>query len=169
MLRGNMGKTPMSPLNFSDFHFYEVLGKAHELYQGLGQIRCPYFQANVHFNARGFEHLRRKSWNRGRDRSDQLIRLKHLARAPEILRLSRTVQGIEKAHEWERWHKHGRWEKLLVPVTYYEFVSVIEERRFKVIVKQLPGGQCIFWSFTPFWRQNEQGRRVLHDGDPAED
>ena len=159
----------MSSLNFADLEFYEVLGKAHELYQGLGQIRCPYFQASVHFNARGFEHLRHKSWNRGRDRRDQFMRLKHLRRAPEILRQSRTVQGIEETHEWERRHKHGRWEKLLVPVTYYEFVAVMEGRRFKVIVKQLPGGERIFWSLIPFWRQDKQGRRVLHDGDPASD
>jgi hypothetical protein len=77
----------MSPLNFTDLDFYEVLGKAHELYHSLEQVRCPYFQANIHFNAQGFEHLRRKSWNRGRDRRDQFMRLRHLARAPEILRL----------------------------------------------------------------------------------
>jgi hypothetical protein len=31
---------------------------------GMVTIRCPYFQDNVHFNSLGFEHLRRKSWNR---------------------------------------------------------------------------------------------------------
>lgn len=159
----------MSPLNFTDLEFYRVLGKAHELYQSLGQIRCPYFQANVHFNTRGFDHLRRKSWNRGRQRRDQFMRLRHLSRAPEILRLSRTVQGIEETHEWERRHKHGRWEKALVSVTYYEFVAVLEGRRFKVIVKQLPSKEYIFWSLIPFWRQDEQGRRVLYDGDPTQD
>ena len=159
----------MASLNFTDQEFAAILHGAQEVYRTLGQIRCPYFQANVHFNALGFEHLRRKSWNRGRDRRDQFMRLKHVARAPEILRLSRTVQGIEETHEWERRHKHGRWEKALVPVTYYEFVAVLEQRRFKVVVKQLPGGQRIFWSLIPFWRQNEQGRRLLHDGDPARD
>ncbi len=52
---------------------------------------------------------------------------------------------------------------------YYEFVAVLEGRRFKAIVKQLPGGERIFWSLIPFWRQTEQGRRLLHDGNPAED
>ena len=159
----------MSPLNFTDLDFYKVLHKANELYLSLEQICCPYFQANVHFNARGFEHLRRKSWNRGRDRQNQFMRLRHLARAPEILRLSRTVQGIEETHEWERRHKHGRWEKLLVPVTYYEFIAVLEGRRFKVIVKQLSGSERIFWSLIPFWRQDEHGRQVLHNGDPDQD
>jgi len=48
-------------------------------------------------------------------------------------------------------------------------VAVLEGRRFKAIVKQLPGGERIFWSLIPFWRQTEQGRRLLHDGNPAED
>jgi hypothetical protein len=147
-----------------------VRQEAQELYAHLGRIRCPYFQANIHFNTEGFRHLLFKmSWNRGRARHDQFMRLKHLSRAPEILRLSRTVQGMQETHERERRHRHGRWEKLLVPVAYYEFVAVLDRRRFKVIIKQLHGGERIFWSLIPFWRQNEQGKRLLHDGDPAED
>jgi len=97
------------------------------------------------------------------------MRLKYLARAPEILRLSRTVQGIQETHEWERRRRHNRWEKQLIDVTYYEFVAVLNNRRFKVIVKQLQSGQRVFWSLIPFWRRNEQGKRLLHDGNPAED
>ena len=81
-------------LEFTNTEFAEVQRRAEEQYHSLGSIRCPYFQDNVQFNARGFEHLRRKSWNRGRERRDQFMRLKYLARAPEILRLSHTVQGI---------------------------------------------------------------------------
>jgi len=159
----------MAVLVVTDQEFDQILHDAQELYRTLGHIHCPYFQDKVQFNVLGFEHLRRKAWNRGREQLDQFMRLKHIARAPEILRLSRTVQGIEVTQEWERRHKHGRWEKTMVPVTYYEFVAVLNSRRFKVIVKQLPGGQRIFWSLIPFWRQDEQGRRLLHDGDPAAD
>jgi len=95
------------------------------------------------------------------------MRLKHIARAPEILGLSRTVQGILATHEWERRRRHGRWERPLIRVIYYEFVAVLQSRRFKVIVKQLPGGQRIFWSLIPFWRQTEEGKRLLHSGHPA--
>ena len=159
----------MASLSFTDQEFSHVLRQAQEFYHGLGQIRCPYFQADVQFNAQGFEHLRRKSWNRGRERRDQFMRLKHLGRAPQILQLSRTAQGIQETTEWERQHRHGRWEKLLVRVVYYEFVAVLEKRRFKVIVKQLPDGGLIFWSLIPFWRQTAEGRRLLHDGNPALD
>ena len=159
----------MQPLEFTDEEYRCVRQQAEAQYATLGQIRCPYLQDSVHFNTEGFRHLLFKSWNRGRDRHDQFMRLKFLARAPEILRLSRTVQGIQETNEWERRHRHGRWEKLLIGVTYYQFVAVLNERRFKVIVKQLPGGQRIFWSLIPFWRQTDQGRRLLHDGNPAED
>ena len=156
-------------LEFTDKQFQEVCRLAAEQYRASDSVRCPYFQDSVTFNARGFEHLRRKSWNRGRDQRDQFMRLKHISRTPEILRSSRTVQGIENTQEWERQHKHGRWEKLLVSVIYYEFVAVLDNRRFKVIVKQLHGRQRIFWILIPFWRQDQQGRRILHDGNPALD
>lgn len=159
----------MAPLEFTETEFQQVRQKAETLYSGLGQIRCPYFEGNVHFNTEGFRHLSFKSWNRGRDRQDQFMRLKFLARAPEILRLSRTVQGIQEANEWERRRRHGRWEKLLVPVVYYEFIAVLSHRRFKIIVKQLAGGQRIFWSLIPFWSQTQQGRRILYDGNLAEE
>ena len=159
----------MTALDFTDVEFDDVLRKAQEFYVSIGRIRCPFFRDVVHFNAQGLEHLRRKAWNRGRESRDQFMRLKHIARAAEILKLSSTVQGIQETNEWERRHRHGRWEKLLIPVTYYEFMAVLEKRRFKVIVKQLPGGDRIFWSLIPFWRQSEQGTRILHEGNPAQD
>ena len=159
----------MAPLAFTREEFNQVLRRAQEYYVSLGNIYCPYFQATVHFNTQGFEHLRRKAWNRGREQRDQFMRLKHIGGAPEILRSSHTVQGKQETSEWERRKRHGRWEKLLIPVTYYEFVAVLRERRFKVIIKQFPGGERIFWSLIPFWRQNDHGKRVLHDGDLSTD
>lgn len=159
----------MTSLNLTDAEFAQTRKHAEALYSTLGQIKCPYLQASVHFNTEGFRHLLFKSWNRGRDRHDQFMRLKFLARAPEILRLTRTLQGIEATQEWERRRRHGRWEKILVHVTYFEFVAVLYGRRFKVIVKQLPAGERIFWSLIPFWRQTKEGTRLLHDGNAAED
>jgi len=156
-------------LEFTVEEFHTVRFRADSQYSAIGSIRCPYFQDNVAFNTEGFRHLLFKSWNRGRDRRDQFMRLKYVQRAPEILRLSRTVQGIQRANERERRRSHGRWERALVQVTYYEFVAVIEDRRFKVVVKQLPAGGRMFWSLIPFWRQSGEGKRLLHDGDPAID
>jgi hypothetical protein len=156
-------------LEFTDEEFKRIRQRAEDQYRLVGSIRCPYFGEPVFFNSEGFRHFLFKSWNRGRDQHDQFMRLKHFVRAPEILRLSRTVQGIQSTQEWERRHKYGRWEHLLVSVTYYQFVAVLENRRFKVIVKQLPDGVRIFWSLIPFWRQTKNGVRIIHDGNPAEE
>ncbi len=159
----------MAPLAFTEDEFNKALVRAQEAYASFGKTNCPYFHDVVHFNSRGLEHLRRKSWNRGREQRDQFMRLKFLNHAPEILRQSHTVQGIQETNEWERRHRHGRWEQILVAVTYYQFVAVLNHRRFKVIVKQLPGGQRVFWSLIPFWRQDDMGKRILHDGNLAEE
>ncbi len=159
----------MAPLEFTDEEFSATLQKALELYQTIGSVPCPHFRVPVKFSADGLQHLRRKAWNRGRSRRDQFMRFKHLKMAPQILRLSNTVQGIYHGHERIRHHRHGRWEEVISPATFYEFVAVIETRRFKVIVKQAAGKELIFWSLIPFWRQTEQGTRALHDGNPLED
>ncbi len=159
----------MAGLEFTESEFSAVLQKAHDFYESIDTVHCPYFSGPVKFNAQGFEHIRHQTWNRGRHRPDQFMRLKQIANAPAILRLSRTVQGIEEVNEWQRRQRHGKWEKLLVSVTYYEFIAVLEGRRFKVIVKQLPGGMRIFWSIIPFWTQNEYGKRLIHSGTPALD
>lgn len=156
-------------LEFSDPQFEEVRRQAEEQYQRVGKIRCPYFQEPVHFGTDGLRHLLFKTWNRGRPRQVQFMRLRHLGAAPEIIRQSRTVQGILETQEWERRKRHGRWERSLQPVTYYEFVAVLAGRRFKVIVKQVPGGERRFWSLIPHWRQSPIGQRFLHDGQPALD
>lgn len=159
----------MAGLQFTGAEFETILENAEAYYATLGSVRCPYFRANVRFDASGFEHLRRKSWNRGRSRRDQFMRLKYLWMSPTILTLSSTVQGICHTHERIRRHRHGRWEESFSPVTFYEFVAVHESRRFKVIVKQSAGEGLMFWSLIPFWRQSEWGDRLMHDGDPAVD
>ena len=156
-------------LEFTDDEFGEVRFQAAAHYRIFGSIHCPYLEGHVAFTTEGFRHLLFKSWNRGRSRQDQFMRLKHLSRAPEILKLSRTVQGTFQTNEWERRHRHGRWEQALVAVTYYEFVAVLSNLRFKVIVKQLPAGDRVFWSLIPFWRRTKEGKRLLHNGNPASD
>lgn len=159
----------MAPLEFTDEEFNSILQKAQVFYPNIGAVHCPYFRQSIQFTSEGLEHLRRKAWNRGRSRSDQFMRLKHLVTAPRILHLSHTVQGIWRAHDRVRRRRHGRWEELFLPAVFYEFIAVLDDRRFKVIVKAMEGEPKIFWSLIPFWRQNEWGTRELHDGDPAQD
>lgn len=157
-------------IEISEELFQKTKEKAETLYRGLGAVNCPYLKGDVCFDTQGLSHLKFKSWSRPRGRFDQYIRLKLLHLAPEVIQRSHTLQGIWETTLWERRKKHGRWEKILHPVTYYEFVAVIGTARVKVIVKQIEGAKPHFWSIIPFWRMNEvSNKRKLHDGNPELD
>lgn len=151
-------------------NFDEIVANGEEMYKKFSVIRCPYFESEVHFNAQGLEHLKFKRRIQARSRHDQYMRFKLLYLAPEVLRLSRTVQGIWETKHFERIRVHSRTETVLKNVIYYEFIAVLKKIRIKVVVKQVDGGQIFFWSIIPFWGVNkEMNRRKLHGGNPEED
>ena len=151
-------------------NFEEVVAKGEKLYESLGTIYCPYFNEDVHFNVQGLEHLKFKHRGKARIRHDQYMRFKLLHLVPEIIRLSRSIQGIWETKHFERVRVHSRTDTILKPVTYYEFIAVLNNVRVKVVVKQVGGGQKFFWSLIPFWGINrETKRRKLYGGNPEED
>lgn len=161
----------MGKFNFKNEDDFEaVKQKAEEFYASIGSVRCPYFAADVAFNAKGIRHLKFKSDEVARMREDQYPRLKLVHYAPEVLKLSRTVQGIWRTKQFERQKSHSRWERVLKDVSFFEFVAVLQNVRVKVIVKEAAGGEKHFWSVIPFWKINrDTSRRVLHSGDPEND
>ncbi|HAS85129.1 MAG TPA: hypothetical protein DCS23_03630 [Candidatus Yonathbacteria bacterium] len=156
-------------LEFTDTEFEKIRGEAETLYKTFGAVHCPYFGEKINFNTDGLEHLKFKSWNRARSKSDQFMRLKLLRLAPETILNSKTLQGVFEDKLFVRKKKNKRWEKILTDVTYYEFVAVLERKRVKVIVKQVLGGEKFFWTLIPYWRTNDLHKRVLHDGNPELD
>lgn len=160
----------MGKFNFNEVDFEEVKKKAEAFYASIGEIRCPYLNEIISFNALGLKHLRFKSDKVARPRSEQYARLKLLTLAPQVLSLSRTVQGISHTKHFERTRMHSRVDIILKPVSYYEFIAVLENVRLKVIVKQISEGQKFFWSVIPYWKIDlTKRRRVLHSGDPESD
>jgi hypothetical protein len=156
-------------LEFTDEEFRQVKSTAEAFYKSIGSIRCPYFNETINFNTDGLEHLKFKGWNRARKRSDQFMRLKLIKLAPEIIRNSKTLQGIWETKSPVRRKRHGAWESVFTDVTYYEFIAVLERKRIKVIVKQFLGGEKFFWTMIPYWRTNKFNKRILHDGNPEMD
>jgi len=161
----------MGKFNFKDeADFESVKAKAEEFYATVGSVRCPYFPGDIAFNVKGIKHLRFKSDEVARSREDQYSRLKLVHLAPEVLKLSRTVQGIWQTRRFEMQKTHSRWEKVLKDVVFYEFMAVLKNVRVKVIVKEVAGGEKHFWSVIPFWGINrEASTRVIHSGDPEND
>lgn len=156
-------------LAFTDQEFNDVREKAESTYKNIGSVHCPYFQEKVNFNTDGLEHIKFKAWNKARRQSDQFMRLKLIHLAPEIVRNSRTLQGVWETKVPIRRKRHGQWESVFTTVTYYEFIAVLDTRRVKVIVKQILGGEKFFWTMIPFWRVDSFNRRILHSGNPELD
>ena len=144
--------------------------KAEKLYKDIGSIRCPYFEEDISFNAKGLEHLKFKRKNHARLVDDQFIRLRLLHLAPKILKLSRTVQGVSNRSVIELLRINNRNEHKMVNAKYFEFVAVLDGVRTRVVVKQIENSPKYFWSIIPFWKMNkENGNRKIHSGNPEED
>lgn len=153
--------------------FIKVKQSAEEIYQQTKSVFCPYLKEEISFNASGFEHMKFSNHEKARVRFEQYIRLKLFYLVPEILKKSHTVQGVYDGKEWEREKSHGKWQKILKEVKYFEFIAVIGKARIKVIVRKLgTKGSFTFWSIIPFWKMKEvdgKKQRVLHDGNLQED
>lgn len=152
--------------------FIATKEKGENTYKQTNAVHCPYFKEKIGFNAAGLEHIKFKDTNqRPRNKFDQYIRFKLFHLVPEILSKSGTVQGVWETQEWERQKRHGKWQKILVHVVYYEFVAVVGKARIKIVVKKTGlEGSKLFWSIIPFWKMIENGTgKIFHEGNPAED
>lgn len=161
----------MGKFNFKDEQDYErVRADAERFYVTVDKVRCPYFECDIAFNSKGLKHLKFKANRQARSHRDQYSRLKLISFASEILKLSRTVQGIWIVKRFEEQKTNKRWERILKDVLFYEFIAVLDSVRVKVIVKEVAGGEKYFWSVIPFWKiDRTTSRRILHSGNPEHD
>ena len=157
-------------IKFTGEQLKNIKDEGERLYKSLDHVYCPYFKEKISFGAQGLEHLKFKQRDKSRSDKDQYMRFKLLHLAPEILKLSHTIQGVLETNKFERIRMHSRTETVLKPVTYYEFIAVIKRNRIRIIIKQIDNGQKFFWSIVPFWRMNiETMNRIFHEGVPEED
>ncbi len=157
-------------LKFSNEEFEKVKLNGESFYKSIVESHCPYFKEKISFNAQGLEHLKYKLRGKSRLEQDQYMRFKLINLAPEVLRISSSLQGIWETKKFEYTKIHSRLDRVLKNVTYYEFIAIIKRNRVKIIVKQVEDGKKIFWSIIPFWGMNrETMTRIFHDGDPEED
>lgn len=161
----------MGKFNFKDEQdFEQVRNDAEKFYSTVDKIRCPYFGEEIAFNAKGLRHLKFKSDRQARSLKDQYSRLKLIRYAPEVIKLSRTLQGAWSKKCFETQKTNSRWEHVLKDVTFYEFIAVLDNIRIKIIVKEVVGGEKHFWSVIPYWGIDAvNSRRILHSGDPEYD
>lgn len=151
-------------LDLNDFD--RVHDSAKKQYDSLTSVWCPYLQQEVFFNTEGFRHIKFKTQRRARPKQDQYMRLKLVKYAPDILNNSKTLQGLWETRGFEKQRIHNRTDTVMVNITYYEFIAILEGKRIRVIVKKIDEGQCFFWSVIPHWRLSSASTREMHTGSP---
>jgi hypothetical protein len=157
-------------ITFTVEEFENIKMKGEEIYKNINEVYCPYFKEKIAFNSEGLEHIKFKGREKPRLEQDQFMRYKLLHLAPEIIKLSSTIQGILETKKFERVRIHNRTDTILKPVNYYEFIAVIKRNRVRVVIKQIDYGNKFFWSIIPYWQMNlETMTRLLHDGEPEID
>ncbi len=124
-----------------------------KLYRSIGKIYCPYFKETVHFTELGFEHIRFKNRNKSRTIKDQNMRFKLLPNVVRIINLSHTLQGKLYKNRFEERFINNRREIALTQVIYYEFLAIIDDKKIKVIIKEITGKEKVFLSVIPFFKQ----------------
>ncbi len=151
-------------------NFEEIKTSGESFYKSIEDVYCPYFKEKISFNSQGLEHLKFKQRDVARLKQDQYMRFKLINLAPEIIKISSSIQGIWETKKFEHVKTKSKWKYVLKNVTYYEFIAVINRNRARIIIKQIEDGKKIFWSIIPFWKMNEDTMtRILHEGNPEED
>ena len=103
------------------------------IFQQTKEIVCPAF------NGEGINHLIYKGSRSRRDEERIKINIRLLPRAIKLLTIS-TV-----------WQEESCYVKDKQTYNFWAFEAVIDDRRIKVIVRQIGNGRKHFWSVIPAW------------------
>ena len=110
------------------------------------EIECPAFpNETIIFNAKGINHLIYKGSRSRREKSRILTNIRLLPEAIKILQLMPFAQ------------EENSYIRDKVNYRFWIFEAVIENRRIKVIVRQVGNGRKHFWSVIPAWRRDRYG------------
>lgn len=146
-------------------YFNSKKDKAKALYTAQKALYNPYFKTNIILTSEGFHHLQFSS-GRERNRREQLLKLRLLPLALEIIRKAGTIQ---------------EYRKLLVPigkpsardgsipmkeVEYWGLVAIVGEQKIKVrtVLRRVGDGNITFWS-TMLYSKIKNGNQRLFTED----
>ena len=119
--------------------------KIKSFFNQVRQVQNPALGEIIYFNAKGINHLLYKN-NRN-------LRQKDRIKANFIL-LPRATKLLEKSTFWQ---EESHYVKDKSKYFFWAFEAVVDQRRIKVIVRQVNSGKKHFWSVIPAWRKNRYG------------
>src|SRR3990167_9251140 len=128
----------MSVLNFQFDMKISYKDKIRKIFDKTKSVLCPAFDnGEIIFNAKGINHLLFKGNRSQRDskRIETNIRL-----------LPRAIYLLQNATFWQ---EESTYEKDGKHYRHWAFEAIVEDRRIKVIVRQVGNGNKHFWSVIP--------------------
>ncbi len=125
--------------------FFEYKNQIRVIFVENKKLFSPAFNSKIIFNAKGINHLLYKGNRSRRDIERIEINLKLLPRAVKLL------------SEATFWQEESNYKTEDIFYKFWAFEAVVEERRIKVIVRQVGNGIKHFWSVIPAWRKDRFG------------
>lgn len=117
-----------------------------KFFNEYNEIVCPAFpDEKIVFNAKGINHLIYKGNRSRREESRILANIRLLPRAMKTLRVM------------PLWQEENSYIKDDILYKFWCFEAVVDNRRIKVIVRQVGNGKKHFWSVIPAWRKDRYG------------
>lgn len=151
---------------FDEEKFDELKKRSEEFYQNLTPIICPALGETVHFTSDGFHHLRFDGTRAERSKAEQLIKLRFLRKAIDVIRKTTTIQEYRKeVIPIGKCGKDGF--RKTAEVKYWAFVAIVSDGcKIKVILRRVGDGQFHFWSVMAFWKETkfDNGQTVKRMG-----
>ena len=121
--------------------------KAQEFFKRNKKVKCPAFPNEyVIFNSKGLNHLFYKCPRSGRNEKEIKTRVSLLPSTLKII--SKMPYPQEESSYISKGTKYRFWA----------FEAVVDQKRVKVIVRQIGKGKKHFWSVIPAWRKTKFGR-----------
>ncbi len=117
-----------------------------KIFDATKEVRCPAFPGEkVVFNAKGINHLVYKG---DRSRREQ-------SRIQTNIRLLPSAIKVLKAMVYPQ--EETSYLRVGVNYKFWTFEAVVDNRRIKVIIRQVGNGKKHFWSVIPAWRKDRFG------------
>jgi len=146
-------------------HFRAVKEKAQAAYSTQREIYNPYFKTTVILNSDGFHHLQ-FSARRERNKSEQLLKLRLLPLALEIIKKSGTVQEYRKLLTPIGKKSPRDGSVPMKEVEYWGLVAIVGEKRIKIrtVLRRVGTGNITFWSAMLFSKRKNGNQRLFTEG-----
>lgn len=142
--------------------------KTYKSYKKIKRIYCPYLKTDVVFNSNGFRHLIYKSGDKKRDEQSQIMRFTLIGKAVDVLKITTTLQEYQSESREMLVVEHEQKVSKIVTVIYFGFIALLDNWKFKVIVKKIGNGHLFFWSVIPNWRTRRK-EKVFFKGNMEDD